>query len=81
MSIAGHLFSPEGRCVCGYRFSDIAGALPEHVGKPHWAHQGSLTHTELLEIQIEVRRIWELTAGVATGSGPAEKSAPGENSG
>jgi hypothetical protein len=75
MTIAGHAFGIEGRCSCGRRFGDISGAGPEHVNKPHWAHQGNLIESELIEIQTEVKRIWELLVGTANGSGPARSLA------
>jgi hypothetical protein len=71
MTIAGHSFSPEGLCTCGRRFGDISGAGPEHLNKPHWAHQGNLIERELEEIQAEVQRLWSLVVGAATGNGPA----------
>jgi len=70
-SIAGHTFSLEGRCSCGLKFADISGAGPEHLNQPHWSCQGNLVSYELAEIQAEVRRLWDLVVGAATGNGPA----------
>jgi len=71
-SIAGHEFTGlNGRCSCGKLLSDISGAGPEHLNQLGWAHNGGLIERELLEIRAEVRRIWELTIGAATGNGPA----------
>lgn len=58
--IAGHIFSLEGKCSCGYRFADISSARRENVGKPHWAHTGSLTENEYNEIVTERERIYDL---------------------
>jgi len=74
MTIAGHVFTLEGQCSCGKRFQDISGASEEHVGTHGWAHSGHLVAYELAEIRAEVRRIWELTIGAATGNGPASRS-------
>lgn len=77
-TIAGHSFGPEGRCSCGIRFADISGAGSEHLNKPHWAHQGNLIERELEEIQTEVRRLWALVVGAATGNGPAARTTEDE---
>jgi hypothetical protein len=58
--IAGHTFSLEGKCTCGKRFGDISDARREHVGKPDWAHSGTLTEHELNEIIAERERIYDL---------------------
>lgn len=69
--IAGHVFSTNGRCSCNRTFGDISGATEANIGHYHWAHSGTLTANELAEIRAEVRRIWDLLVGTATGSGPA----------
>lgn len=58
--IAGHVFSLEGKCSCGYRFADISSARREDIGKPYWAHTGSLTDNEFREIEAERDRIYDL---------------------
>lgn len=77
-SIAGHWFGADGMCSCNRRFGDISGAGPEHIGKPHYAHVGNLTAVELSEIQAEVRRLWDLVVGAATGNGPATRATEDE---
>lgn len=74
--IAGHVFHDNGRCSCGRRFADIAIAERADVGKPVYAHTGSLTETEYGEIVTERERIWSMVSGVATGSGPSAPPHP-----
>ena len=62
--IAGHTFdAASGLCTCGRRFSDVSGAMPENVGKEHWAHTGGLTQTEYNEIVSERERLWRALTG------------------
>lgn len=80
MIIAGHCFSEtlHGlRCACGVRFVDIASVTRLAIGKPGWAHAGSLNEAEFNQIRAEVDRQWALLVGIASGRGIGGM-APGE---
>jgi hypothetical protein len=68
MVVAGHVWTPDGRCVCGNRLSDISFVAfdPYWVGKSDIAHSGSLNLAEQVEIAAAVDRLYGATrdAGV-----------------
>lgn len=69
--IAGHLFALDGRCSCGKRFQDIAGAGRDQIGVVGWAHQSYLTEAEYNQIVAERDRIWTLVANSSMDGAPA----------
>jgi hypothetical protein len=62
MTIAGHTFTetPEGKrvCACGKSWIDVAPASRSDLGTAGWAHTGTLSESELYEIEQERERIW-----------------------